>query len=253
MVPYATLVSDPHASALARIARDLVKVRALGDGGLISTPVLFPSGTHVTVRVSFDGDRCLVTDDGSGFLEAEYMGGPHIFRRAARRVAEASGVRFNSFELFEADANPDTVPGIIAIVADASRRAVEITAERLADRAVSDAKSTVLDRLTDAFGADHVDRDVPFSGASAHSWSLDALVRLDNVDVAVAVASAAPVSVSSTYVKLDDIRRLDDAPRTVVALAKRDTFKSDQLALLNRTARLIDFKASTIEFRRLAA
>lgn len=91
----ATFLSDSKSpnTILDRIADDLVRVRALRNGGLISTPVLFPSGACVTVRISFDGDRCLITDDGAAYAEADMMGALPIFRRAARRVAEATGIR----------------------------------------------------------------------------------------------------------------------------------------------------------------
>ncbi|MCC4297949.1 hypothetical protein [Aurantimonas coralicida] len=251
----ATLLTSTESpdTLLERIADDLVRVRPLVNGGLISTPVLFPSGSSVTVRITFDGDRCLITDDGAAYAEADMMGALPIFRRAARRVAEAAGIRFNDFEIFEIDASPDTAPGLIAIVADAARRSIEVTTERLADRLHSDTKASVFDLLVEAFGSGKVAADVSLSGASTHAWTVDALVASDRADIAVSVVNPVPASISSTYVKLDDIRRLDAPPRTVAALARRNAFKADQIAILNRTAKLIDLSATVTEFRRLAA
>ncbi|MEF2553653.1 hypothetical protein VQ042_20250 [Aurantimonas sp. A2-1-M11] len=107
--------------------------------------------------------------------------------------------------------------------------------------------------MVEAFGTENVTSDVALSGASTHAWTIDALVKSEQADIAVSVVGPTPASISSTYVKLDDIRRLEDAPRTVAALARRETFKADQITILNRTARLIDLSATIAEFRRLAA
>lgn len=231
-----------------------MRVRALGNSeGLISTPVLFPSGTHVTVRVVLERSRCLITDDGAAFAEADMMGAIPTFRRAAREIANEFGIRFNNFEIFEADAALENAAGFIAIVADASRRAIERTAERIAERLNFEVKASVYDRLVDVFGVERVSEDVELSGASTHAWTVDALVRTERSEIVVALASPAPNSVSSTYIKLDDIRRLDGGPRTVAALTMRSSFKADQIAILGRTAKLIDIDAEPAEFRRLAA
>ncbi|MBB4004445.1 hypothetical protein [Aurantimonas endophytica] len=220
---------------------------------MITTPVLFPSGAHVSVRISVEGGRCLITDDGAAYAEADMMGALPIFRRAANTVASEVGVRFNHFEIFEAEARPETAAGWVAIVADASRRAVAITAERLAKKLDAEMRVSIVDRLTDVFGVKNVFAEAAISGASTHAWKVDALVRTDHREIAIEVITPAPASVSSAYVKLDDIRRLDNAPRTVAALSSRSSFGSDQLLILNRAAKIIDLKADLSELRRLAA
>lgn len=239
--------------ALDRIAMELVRVRSYGNGGVITTPVLFPSGAHVTVRVSFENDRCLVTDDGAAYAEADMMGALGIFRRSAKKVAEEAGIRFNSFEIFEAEATPLNIAGIVAIIADAAKRCIEVTSEKLARRLELDLRDSVIERLIEAFGATRVKVNAPISGASTHSWTVDALIDTEDRTVAVEIVSPSPISVSSCYMKLDDIRRLDEKPRTVAALSHRSRFGSDQLLILNRTAKLIDVNAGAVDFRRLAA
>lgn len=245
------MVDSPKA-ALDRIAAELVRVRESAKGGTIVTPVLFPSGSHVSVRVILEKDHCLITDDGAAFAEADMMGAGDIFKRAGRLVADEAGIKFNSFEIFEAHASLDTAPGIVAIVADAARRTIAITAERLAKRLYEETRVDVVGRLVDAFGHDRVRREAPISGASTHAWTIDAYIDV-GPGVAVEVISPAPVSVSSSYMKLDDIRRLENAPRTIGALTSRRAFKADQLLILGRAARLIDSKSSMDELRRIAA
>ncbi|CDX33698.1 hypothetical protein MPLDJ20_170025 [Mesorhizobium plurifarium] len=238
---------------LEKIAGDLVRLRHSPRGGIITVPVLFPSGSHVTILVSFNGERCLISDDGSAFAEADMMGASEIFRRIARSVASEVGVKFNSFEIFEAEVGAETATGMVAIIADTARRAVELTAERLAKRLEVEARTSVVDKLISVFGKSHVSIDAAISGASAHGWVVDALVRTSSATIAVETVTPSPTSVSSAYVKLDDIRRLESAPRTVAALRNRTAFGSDQLLILGRTARLIDLAATSHEYERLAA
>ncbi|NKM69198.1 hypothetical protein [Rhizobium laguerreae] len=236
-----------------RIANELVHARRVSRGIVVTTPVLFPSGAHVTVLISFTGDRCLVTDDGAAYSEADMMGAGDIFRRAARSIAEDAGLRFNNFEIFEADARVDTLPGMIAIVADAAKRSMHVTAERLARKIDFDLKTSIVDRLIDVFGAKRVTVDASISGASTHSWTVDALVSTDSNQIAIEAVSPAPISVSSAYMKLDDIRRLESAPRTVAALKGKSSFGADQLLILGRTSKLIDAKADWRELESIAA
>lgn len=244
---------EPPRATLDRIASELVRVRETKGGGLITTPVLFPSGAHVTVKVVLSGSTCLITDDGAAYAEADMMGALTIFRRAASVVADEAGISFNSFEIFEARARPENAVGLIAIIADAARRSVAITAERLAKRLEADMRVSIVDRLIDVFGVKNVVPEAPISGASTHSWQVDALVRTEDRELAVEVITPHPNSVSAGYVKLDDIRRLEHGPRTIAALSSKPAFRSDQLLILNRTAKLIDLKASSVDLRRLAA
>jgi hypothetical protein len=236
-----------------RIASELVHARKVSRGTVVTTPVLFPSGAHVSVLVIFTGDRCLVSDDGAAYAEADLMGASEIFRRAARAIAEESGLRFNNFEVFESDARIDNLPGIIAIVADAAKRAIHLTAERLARKFDFDLKTSIVDRLIDIFGAKRVSVGASISGASTHSWTVDALVRTDSAEVAIESVSPSPISVSSAYMKLDDIRRLDSAPRTVAALKGKSSFGADQLLILGRTSRLMDVKGDWRDLEKFAA
>jgi hypothetical protein len=254
MVATAFVKSDTSSkTAIERIAGELVRVKPSRGGAILTTPVLFPSGAHVTVHIRLEGERCFISDDGAAFAEADMMGASDIFRRAANHVAEESRIRFNSFEFFEADANLATAAGMIAIVADAAKRAVHITAERLAKRSHESLKAIVVDRLRDVFGEGAVTSEASVSGASTHEWTVDALVRSPAGLMAVEAVSSSYVSVSAAYMKLDDIRRLENAPKTVAALKRMDDFGTDQILILARTARIVDSSGGRDAFARLAS
>jgi hypothetical protein len=82
---------------------------------------------------------------------------------------------------------------------------------------------------------------------------VDALVKTENAEIVIEAVSPSPISVSSAYMKVDDIRRIDGAPRTVAALKGRQLFGADQLLILGRTSRLVDVKADWRELEKIAA
>lgn len=237
-----------------RIASELVTAEATANGIRVITPVLYPSGTHVPIRATQMSERTfLVSDEGAASSEAEMMGAERIFARQARRAAEKCGVRFNSFELFEIEAPIDRLPAFIAIVADASRLAVEMTAASLAGNLDKVRKKTLADKLVDVYGADRVHLGATYRGQSTHLWEFDAIVKCGDRELLFNVTSPEAQSVSATYMKFDDIRRVDGAPRTVATLTNREAFSKDHLTILRRAALLIDESAPTEEFLKLAA
>lgn len=241
-------------SAIAdRVASDLVRVRLTQNGLRLTTPVLFPSGAHVSLVVHGGPSRYVVSDDGAASYEAELMGASGIFQRAARDVAQKTGVRFNDHELFEIDAPVDRLPGFIAIVADAARMAVEQSAVRLAEHIEKESRLSISERLISIFGKSAVTEGAEIAGASQHTWRFDAAIKCGDRKVLFALTSPSPNSVASSFLKLDDVRRLDPPPRNVAVLTKRDAFKPDQITILNRAAKLISADDPDADFRKLVA
>lgn len=255
MVTVADLKSPhPLAAVADEAARALVQVRpGPGADARVMLPILYPSGSFVTLRIGGGPRDFVITDDGAAAREADMAGATEFFHRAARETAERSGVRFDGNELFEIEAPADNLPGFMAIVADASRRAAQLVAERHAERLDRRLKVGLADRLKHVFGEKHVDARPQVSGASSHAWPFDAAARVDGRTILFAAVTPSAVSVSSAYLKLDDVRRLTDAPRTVAVLTRPAAFREDQRLILGRAARIVDASASDDTFRRLAA
>lgn len=247
-----------HATSLAAVAdeaaRALIKVRrGPGMDARVTLPVLYPSGTCVGLRIGGGAKGFMVTDDGGACAEADMAGAGEFFHRAARETAERCGVRFDGHELFEIEAPADALPGFMAIVADASRRAAQLVAERHAERLDRRLRTNLTDRLVRLFGEERVDIRPQVSGASTHAWPFDAAARLGRRTVLFATVTPSAVSVSSAYLKLDDVRRLPEAPGTVAVLSRQSLFRQDQRLILGRAAHILDATAPDEEFLRAAA
>ncbi|WP_342152379.1 hypothetical protein [Methylorubrum sp. SB2] len=255
MVAHPDLTHSAPLSAIAdKAARALIQVRrGPGLDARVTLPVLYPSGSCVGLRIGGGGKGFMITDDGGACAEADMAGASEFFHRAARETAERCGVRFDGHEMFEIEAPSEALPGFMAIVADASRRAAQLVAERQAERLDRRFRTGLADRLISVFGSDRVDIRPQVSGASTHAWLFDAAARLGERTVLFAAVTPSAVSVSSAYLKLDDVARLPGAPDTVAVLSRHSLFRQDQRLILGRTARIIDATASDEAFRRIAA
>lgn len=244
----------PLSAVADEAARALVRVKpGPGADARIMLPVLYPSGASVVLRVGGGPKDYVVTDDGAAAREADMSGATEFFHRAAREIAERSGVRFDGHELFEIEAPADNLPGFMAIVADASRQAAQLVSERHAERLDRRFKVGLADRLIDVFGQKIVEVRPQFSGASTHPWPFDAAARFGERVVLFAAVTPSAISVSSAYLKMDDVRRLQGAPKTVAVLTRPTAFRQDQRLILSRAATIVDAKATDDEFRRVAA
>lgn len=236
------------------VASKLMRAKDLSDGVRLTVPVLYPSGAMVVVRIGGGPDHYLVTDDGGAAREADMMGAaPQLFARNGRRAAERSGVRFNSHEIFEVEAAADMLPGFVAIVADASRLAAQLTADSVAERLDRQTALSVADRVRDAFGSATVEERVEVVGASARAWRYAAIAQLPGRIVAFEAVTPAPSSVAAAYLKFDDVRRVEGAPLQVACLVRRPAFSNENIVMLNRTAKLYDLAESGASLRRLVA
>jgi hypothetical protein len=120
-------IFDAEAAA-AEVARALVSTQTIEGRAYVITPVTYPTGSHVTVRLDGMGDKWVVSDDGYGAHEAELMNALATFRRVAPQVAERAGVAFDQRALFVVEATRSELPGAVVVVANATAEAVRRTA-----------------------------------------------------------------------------------------------------------------------------
>ncbi|WP_455957298.1 hypothetical protein [Methylorubrum aminovorans] len=254
MVASPVSMTEPSLERVARdVASRLVRLRMVGSGARLTVPVLYPSGAMVAVSISGGPERFLVTDGGGAAQEAEMMGAAPYFARQGRRAADRIGVRFNSFEFFEIDATADRLPGFIALVAEASRLAAQLTSDHLVERLDKSTAGTITQRLAKVFGEAYERDNHEIVGASARAWHFDALVRVRDRVMAFNAVTPAANSVASAYLKFDDVRRVEDAPTPVAVLIRREAFSNESIVMLGRTARIFDAAASDADLLRLAA
>jgi hypothetical protein len=128
-----TMPPDVDFSAtVENAARELVSVEFHNGSAFIRTPILYPSGSTVVVRVDDNGKSYFVSDFGMGYQEADLMEASLIYGRHARTIAEMAGIRFDSEAFFVIEVSREQLAGAIATIANCSQEAVALAATSVA-------------------------------------------------------------------------------------------------------------------------
>lgn len=234
------------------VARGLAYANTRGDDIIIQTPVAFPSGTLVSVKLYGGPSTFTVTDDGCAMREAELMGADDIARREARKVAEEFQLTFNNWEIFEAQASINELVGLTILVANAAAQTLLRTSDKFAETFEVRRKEELSLRLSRIFGEKNVVKNAAIAGASAKVWPFDARVILPSGrDGFFSRVTPSPISVASAYSKLDDVSRMENAPFLGAVLEGK--FEAGDQALLKRAARRVFQDSDPDETFRLAA
>ena len=116
------------------IARKLAFAKTSGANVFVQTPVLFPSGRCVGVKLLGGPEIFTVTDDGSAMREGELTEREDICRREARKVAQEYDLKFNEWELFEGSAPAELLVGMTSLVSNAAALTMVRTTDKFVER-----------------------------------------------------------------------------------------------------------------------
>ena len=207
-------------SIIDAVTKQLASVEHNEAGSFITTPLLYPSGSTVTVRIDSHGSEFFVTDMGLGYQEADMMGAGLTNPRHAKAVAQAAGVSFDDQELFIVKASNAQLAGSIITIANCSRDAVSISALRLGERKVADEAELLYTRLARLFSPKHVAKNVEIRGASNTPWEISNLVKIDEAQTIFEPVLNHRNSISSVATKFHDIALLDHAPARIAVVRR---------------------------------
>src|SRR5262245_53337013 len=70
------------------VAREIAAAEHRAGGSYVRTPLLYPGGANVVVRIEQGDGRFFVSDIGLGHQEAELMGAGSMYAKPARIIAE---------------------------------------------------------------------------------------------------------------------------------------------------------------------
>jgi hypothetical protein len=230
---FKTLVDD--------VARMLVATEHRPGGSFIRTPLLYPSGATVVVRIEDGFGKFFVSDVGLGHQEAEMMGAGSMYAKNARVIAEAAGVRFDNQAFFVLEASREQLPGAVITIANCSQEATIRASDALAEKTFEDNKLRLYERLVTLFERNTVAKNVDVIGSSTQVWKVAAIVSLPhNRQTIFEPVTKHPNSVAHASMKFGDIAlRQDNPPQRVAVVRKRAEFGS-LLTVLSRSANIIE-------------
>lgn len=224
------------------------------EGTVVTLPNIYPSGAPITVRISFDGSSCFVSDMGNAFTEAELLGASQrLFKAQADEVVEEYGVRFDNHLFFALNVPLEKLDGAIRVVGAASNKAVVSVQNKMTEQSDKSIRAELVERLIHVFGSKSVSKDVSIRGSSSHEWRFAGRVSKEGQVILFDTATESANSIFSVHAKFSDVKLVERAPRGVIAVPSFSVIKPDYRNLLQQAANLIEISSSDNVFERLIA
>jgi hypothetical protein len=238
-------------AVMAQVAQELVAIEHRRGTAFVRTPLLYPSGSTVVIRVDDGPGNFLVSDAGFGYQDSELMGTASIFQRHARAVAENAGVRFDGHAFFAGDVPVGRLAGSIVTIANCSQEASALAMYKLSERKVADDSETLYRRLVTVFPKEKVERDVDFIGASNTRWHFAAVVNIAKRPAVFEAVASNHLSVAYATTKFHDVARLEQPPKRIAVVRSKEELKT-YLGVLSQAANVIESDASDATIAKLA-
>src|ERR1051326_3044931 len=252
------LKKKDFATLVEEVAREIVATEHDLGGSFIRTPLLYPSGTTVVVRIQQGDNRYFVSDWGLGYQESDLYGAGTYYARHARPIAEKAGVGFDNQSFFIVEATHDQLAGAVVTIANCSQEASMRAADALAEKTFEDSTNRLYDRLVSVFAGGVrrtkiVSKNARIIGYSSTEWPVATLV---NPPGGSRPAIFEPVnkhhsSVAYATMKFHDIALLENAPVRVAVVQKKAEFGT-YLNVLSQAASVIDEDVPDDTYVRLA-
>lgn len=240
----------PVSEIIAAIAPRLVSSSSWGDASFISLPLVYPSGSFVTVRLSYTVGGIRVSDSGFAFREADSFGAGRSFPNTARAVAETFDVVVGRRSIYADVPLGDVERAIFDVSAASYTVATRIIASVAQDNEVelSDALHARLDRIF----PNAVDYDGKVVGASSNEWEVTAVAKNAGKTAVFQAVSNYPVSVYKASTAFHDIAALDSPP-SLISVIDSKAEMGKNYAILAQAGRVIEIGQNDDVFVRAAA
>lgn len=240
--------TDQMSTLADKIARSLAYAQERNGQYQIVTPLLYPGGGCVVIRIAQSETGYFVSDYGSAKREADLIGGHRIFTRLAREQAKKHGVSFDSDQVFDIEVPDYALVTAVIAVANASKAAVDMTQSALTEQKAEQQKDILLRRIFSTFNRSDIEVDGEYSGRS-ENWRFDAIVQVSTPILFQTVTTHAN-SVNSAISRFLDVKDAgDDLTVRVAVPAKLKS--TPHLSLLARTARVLPSDAPDDAFSNL--
>jgi hypothetical protein len=243
------------------VAKELIATEHDKNGSFIRTPLTYPSGSLVVIRVHrADDKRFFVSDWGLGYQEADLTGSAIFYARHANPIAAKAGVNFDNQAFFVMEASREQLAGAVVTIANCSQEATIRAADSLAEKTFEDSKERLYERLVSVFRKEMslstrvVAKNIKVVGQSTTEWPIATIVRLPGFARATIFEPVTKHhhSVASASMKFNDIARLgQEAPARVAMVQNKNEFGT-LLGVLSQAANVVDEGVPDTIIERLA-
>ncbi len=237
--------------AADKAARELVGVSHWGSASYINLPLIFPSGSQSTVRLTHAGGQFRVDDGGFAYRELAAVGSERSFPKVAARFAGIEGLETDRRAIFTT-ASEEQLVRAICDVGMASHAVVADVFERLGDEGAAEIEDYLRERLASVFSGARIESDEKIIGASSHPWTVSAAIHLDSGLIVFQAVGSHPYSVYKASTAFHDLNELLNPPKCV-AVVKEMEAMGVNLNVLAQAGRVIQGDQSDDAYRQAAA
>jgi hypothetical protein len=229
----------------------LVRAQQWGEAYFVNLPLIYPSGSFVTARVSRTAQGFRVDDAGFAYREMEAVGAERSFGRVATKVAGAADVETNR-RAFYTDASADELQRAICDVAIASWNAADKVFAKVAEQEETEIAEHLRQRLAKIFGSSKLEDVHSITGPSTSNWDVSAILHVDGSLAVFQAVSNHANSVYRTSAAFHDLAALPTPPRLISVVSDKQALGS-KLMILSQAGRVIEADQGDEVYLRAAA
>ena len=236
MEPTALWLNDPNAAIGAAIG-ELVTGSRLVNITFVNLPMIFPSGSAVTVKIEQVSAGYRVSDSGFAYRELKSIGAERWFGRVSSSIAEQEQIERNRRVIY-VDVAAHDLARAICDVGTSSWQIVNKIFSDLEEEEQSELATALADKLVFLFGDNNVHVAEKLRGSSSSEWDFSAVVHLDSKIAAFQAVSNHAGSIYRTNSAFHDLAAMPKPP-TLVAVVRDKTALGARLSLLSQAGRVI--------------
>jgi hypothetical protein len=222
---------------LAGALHGLVHVRTWGATEYVSLPILYPSGSQVTLRVIPAKGGFRVDDAGFAYRELESVGMERSFGKTAKKVAESEELETTP-RLIYAVVPESGLFRAICDVAIASRDITERIYGKIADADEAEITDYLRERLEHIFGPTNLQEGQKIIGSSTNEWEVSAILHTESGLVVFQAVGNHANSIYRANTAFHDLSNLPNPPQRV-AVVKDKASLGPKLNMLAQAGRVI--------------
>ena len=239
-------ISDICAEILPR----LVSYQRVQNAGFLNLPMLYPSGSYVTVRITHAPGGIRVSDAGFAYREVESFGADRSFARTAKTEAEKAHLHVGKRSIYVDVPGEDVERAILDVSAASCTVAQDIVSRIPLEK--QESIDDILHEKLDSIFPHAVEYDREVKGVSSTDWKVSAIASVDDCKAVFQTVLNFPNAVYRTSTAFHDIAAIVRPPRLIsVVSRKKDMGK--RYSILAQAGRVIEVSQSDDIYRRAVA
>ena len=228
----------------------LVSFQEGQNAGFVTLPMLYPSGSFVTVRITYARHGIRVSDAGFAYREADSFGAGRSFAKTAKAEGEKAHLKVGKRSIYADVAGEQVERAILDVSAASCTVAQDIISECRPRKKMALTRFCTRDLIK--YFPDQWSTSVTLKGASSTDWKVSAVASFDGTKAVFQTVLNHSNAVYRTSTAFHDIGALEQPPKLVAVVSKKAEM-GKRYSILAQAGRVIEVSQSDVTYRRAVA